>query len=80
MDNVQKELRCRTLRCRHLRGYYCCSVCCRRESCLDVCYNTPEKCGLAKEIGKPYVVSEEQWKRQQDTSGFVLADCIVREG
>lgn len=41
---------CTHFNCDHRRGNYCCFQCQKIGTCKNPCYNSPLKCGLAKEV------------------------------
>ena len=43
-------LMCTHFNCDHRRGNYCCFQCQKIGTCKNPCYNSPLKCGLAKEV------------------------------
>lgn len=43
-------LMCTHFNCDHRHGNYCCFQCQKIGTCKNPCYNSPLKCGLAKEV------------------------------
>lgn len=45
-----RTVMCTRFNCDHHRGNYCCFQCQKIGTCKNPCYNSPLKCGLAKEV------------------------------
>ena len=56
-------LMCTHFNCDHRRGNYCCFQCQKIGTCKNPCYNSPLKCGLAKEVENLQKWSDEHPKK-----------------
>lgn len=59
LGSVQADMRkCGTLFCGIRQGNYCCMYCYKKDTCYNVCYNSPERCD------QMYLTDERYSKRR----------------